>query len=64
MTRIVWTLVVTLLLFTITVLVYNFMDKQVQPELIVAFFGAITGELVAMGGIKIAKVKQKKDDAP
>lgn len=55
-------LLVTALTFVITVLVYNFNDKQVQPELITMFLGACGTELAAMGGIQAFKIKHKKKD--
>lgn len=59
MIKIVWSLIVTLVAFTVTVLFFNYNGKQVQPELITGFIAAITGELATMGGIKVFKVRHE-----
>ena len=58
MNKILLVVLVTGLLFVVTVLVYNFHDKQVQDSLINMFLGALTAELATMGGIKAFKIKK------
>lgn len=59
MKRIVWSLIITLVAFTVTVLFFNYNGKEVQPELITGFIVAVTGELATMGGIKVFKVRHE-----
>lgn len=57
---VVWFLLGTIFTFTGITLWFNFQGLEVQAELIVAFFSAITGELATMGGIQISKHRKKK----
>ena len=61
MNKMLLILVITILLFVIAVFTYNFLDKQVQPELINMFLAACIAELTTMGGIKAFKIKHKED---
>lgn len=63
MDKMLLTLLITVLAFVITVLVYNYQGKFVQETLIQLFLGGIITEIATMGGIKIFKVRgeTKKD---
>lgn len=60
MDKILKILLVTILAFVITVLVYNALGLVVQDTLINMFLGACIAELAAMGGIKAFKIKHEK----
>lgn len=54
-------LLLTVLVFAVTVIVFNALGLQVQDSLIHTFLGMCATELVAMGGIKIFNVKYEDD---
>lgn len=47
--------------YTIAVLIINYLGKEVQSELTVAFFAAWTAELALLAGLKV-KGKEKSDE--
>ena len=61
MNKIIVALLVTVLAFVVTVLVFNFRGVIVQDALINMFFMLITAELATMGGIKVTKTLNSKN---
>ena len=60
--KILLILLVTILAFVVTVIVFNFNGLQVQDSLINMFLGICGGELVTMGGIQIFKKRREKNE--
>ena len=61
-TKFVIAAMVNITWYTIAVLVINYLGKEVQSELTVAFFAAWTAELALLAGLKIKKEKENEDD--
>ena len=62
MNKVIFALLLTALVFVVTVLVFNFRGVEVQDTLINMFFMMITAELATMGGIQITKkIKNGKE---
>jgi len=61
-TKFVIAAMVNITWYTIAVLVINYLGKEVQPELTVAFFAAWTAELALLAGLKIKKEKENEDN--
>ena len=59
--KIITAMLITIILFVIAVMVFNFLDKQVQTELIIGFLGLFTGEFSLLAWIKTNKVRNGKD---
>ena len=64
--RVIFAIFITVIIFTVTVFVYNWLGRQVQDSLINMFFALIMSELTALGSIKITKTvkARKKTDEP
>jgi len=64
--RVIFAIFITVIIFTVTVLAYNWLGRDVQDSLINMFFALIMSELTALGGIKITKTVKagKKTDEP
>lgn len=60
-TKFVIAAMVNITWYTVAVLVINFLGKEVQPELTVAFFAAWTAELAILAGLKVRKGKNEDD---
>lgn len=60
-TKFVIAAMVNITWYTVAVLVINFLGKEVQPELTVAFFAAWTAELAILAGLKVRKEKNEDD---
>ena len=60
MDKIITILLLTVFAFVISVLYFNWNDKQVQDSLIQLFLGMIAAELTTMGGIKMLKINHSK----
>lgn len=60
-TKFVIAAMVNITWYTVAVLVINFLGKEVQPELTVAFFAAWTAELAILAGLKVRKERNEDD---
>ncbi len=61
-TKFVIAAMVNITWYTIAVLIINYLGKEVQSELTVAFFAAWTAELALLAGLKIKKEKENEDN--
>ena len=57
--KVIMAIFITVICFTVTVLVYNWLGRDVQDSLINMFFALIMSELTALGTIKVTKTIKK-----